>query len=212
MATSTVTGTPLKVGMPVEQVLGLMMEFAHGPIGINPMPGWGPWVASIALTTTLPYSLVTRTLVFFHAPSFFKSDSSISMIPQAVRYNGFSFPPSIATPCWMVRPEIRFKLIFFVMVILIKLQTDAKTTISGLRPDHLSPTGEADHIIRAGIDTHAAPRTEFRFHIKVYRLPVLDSVDLLFRHRVHRMQFECIDWTCDDAVATTGTSLHVYMY
>src|SRR5512133_3046003 len=118
-----------------------MTEFAHGPIGINPRPGWGPWVVSIALTMTLPYSLVTRTLEFFHAPSFLKSSWSISMIPAAVRYRGFSLPPSIATPCWMVRPDIRFKVIPFAMVFLP----------SGLVRDHFSLSGKTDHVIRAGI-------------------------------------------------------------
>jgi hypothetical protein len=61
---------------------------------------------------------VTFTLVFFHAPSAFKSALSISMMPQAVRYEGFSLPLSIATPCWMVLPEIRLTDIVFAMLFL----------------------------------------------------------------------------------------------
>jgi hypothetical protein len=102
----------------------------------------------------------------------------------------------------MVLPEIRFKVILFAMVLLT----------SGLGRDHLSLAGEAYHIVRAGFDTDAAAGTEFGFHIKVNGLAVPDRVYLLLGSRVNGMQFECINRTCNDAVATTGALLHVNMY
>jgi hypothetical protein len=79
------------------------------------------------------------------------------MMPQAVRYEGFSLPLSIATPCWMVLPEIRFTEIEFAIVFLA----------SGLGCDLRSLTREADHIIRAGIHADTAAGAELGFDIQV---------------------------------------------
>ena len=83
MAGSMVTGNPLYCGVPVDWVLGGTTWFAQTPCLMWARPGGTYWVASMALTITVPHSLVTRTLVFFQMPAFFMSSGCISQMEQA---------------------------------------------------------------------------------------------------------------------------------
>jgi hypothetical protein len=102
----------------------------------------------------------------------------------------------------MVLPDIRLTEIDFAIVFLT----------SDLGRDHLSLAGEADHIVRAGIHTDTTAGAELGLDIEVDGLAVTDCINLILGCRIDGIQFERINRTCGDTVATTGTPLHVYMY
>lgn len=71
--------------------------------------------------------------------------------------------------------------------------------------------GQPDYIKGACSDTDAAACTEFLLDVEDYRFSVPDLVDLLIRYRINRIQFDCINGTCDYAIPAARAEVDVYV-